>query len=80
MRFNEVKVEKINDVLHEAKKANPYHSKMMIGVGIKLMNGIDRTVVAIDNQGFGEIEDLGRIIEELQMLKDAIEAETGLEL
>ena len=80
MKFTDAKVEKINDVLHDMKKANPYHSKREIGIGIQIFNGVGKTIVAIDNTGFANVEDLGRVIEELQMLKEAIENETGLEL
>ena len=80
MKINDAKVERINDVLYDMKKANPYHSKIEIGVGIKIFNVLGKTVVAKDNIGIANVEDLGRVIEELQMLKETIENETGLEL
>lgn len=80
MKFKESKVERINEVTHDKKVLNPYHTFGVIGIGVGLFNTIDSTVVGIMNSQICEIDDLGRLIEELQMLKDSIEEETGLEL
>lgn len=80
MKFKESKVERINDVTHDKKVSNPYHTCGVIGIGVGLFNTIDSTVVGINNSEICNIDDLGRLIEELQMLKDSIEEETGLEL
>lgn len=79
MRFTEAKVEEINEVLSKKKKTKPI-SSTVTGIGVNIFNGVGKTIVARDNSGFCDIEDLGRMIEELQMLKEAIEEATGVEL
>lgn len=77
MKFTDSKIESINNTLDEKKRTNPYNGKV-IGIGINLNDGICGATVFKDNWGICSIEELGRMIEELTMLKEAIEEETGI--
>lgn len=81
MKFTESKIESINERLAEKKRSNPI-SKNVIGIGIKLEEGINGAT-AFSNSGtcgwaICTVEDLKRTIEELTMLKESIEEETGI--
>lgn len=81
MRFLAEKIEAINERLAEKKKSNPI-SRNVIGIGIKLGEGINGAT-AFSNLGNCDwqictVEDLKRTIEELTMLKESIEEETGV--
>lgn len=84
MRFTAEKIGAINERLAEKKKSNPI-SRNVIGIGIKLGEGINGAT-AFSNSGGNcdwsicAVEDLKRTIEELTMLKESIEEETGVVL
>lgn len=81
MRLAEVKIEAINNRLTEKKRENRIDNNT-IGIGIKLSDGLSGTSVVRNYSNMGwtlcDIDDLARTIEELTMLKEAIEEETGL--
>ena len=79
MKFTEKMAEIIDDNFTEKRKAKPIRG-CVIGLGIKMVNGINGASVARDDVVIGTVEELGRMIEEMQMLKAAIEEETGLVL
>ena len=79
MKFNEKTVNEINDTLVDKKRENPV-SRNVLGIGVNLRNSIDGSGAYLNNWQICKIDDLARIIEELTMLKEAIEEETGLEL
>lgn len=77
IKFNENTINKINDSLSAKKKANPIDSNVT-GIGVNLRDSLSGTSAFLNNWQICEIKDLGRMIEELTMLKEAIEEETGL--
>lgn len=79
MKFTDKKVNEIQEVLHEKKVDNPM-SRLVAGIGVGIDNVLGETHVMKDNNAICSIEDLGRMIEELTMLKEAIEEQTGIEL
>lgn len=74
MRLNEQTIIKINDVLTEKKRQNPIRPHVLSVLGIELY----ATSVCANEKYMFDIEDLGRAIEELQMLKESIEEVTGV--
>lgn len=78
MRFTDEKIKAINENLSAKKKANPisFHE---IGIGVNLRNSIMGVGAFKDNWQLCEIEDIDRLIEDLEMLRDAITEETGIE-
>ncbi len=79
MKFTEAKIETINNTCDEKKKANPI-SRHIIGLGIRLDNSLEGTIVLKNNWAICEVEELSQMIKELTMMKEAIEEETGLVL
>lgn len=79
MKFTEAKMEAIEKNFDNRLKANPI-SRHVIGTGINLTESLNGTAIAKNMMVFADVEDLGRVIKELQMLKEAIEEETGLVL
>ena len=77
VRFTEEKIEAISANLDEKKKAKGINT---IGMGVNLRNASFNTSVFFkDNWQLCEIEDISRLIEELEMLRDAITEEAGIE-
>ena len=79
MRFTEEKINAINEALLKKKKAKPI-SHNVIGIGVHINNSICNTFAFSNNWQICDIEDISRMIEELTMLKEAIEEETGIVL
>lgn len=79
MRFTEKTMDKINERLDEKKRENPIKGKI-IGLGVRLSEGLDGSIAIKDCVSVCSIEDLSRTIVELTMLKEAIEEETGIVL
>lgn len=80
MKFNNETFDKISEQLYRKKKADPIDGRT-IGMGVGLEDLFSkRTVIAVDGMIVCEIEELTRMIKELQMLKETIEEVTGLEL
>lgn len=77
MKFTEEKITAINGRLADKKRENPF-SFRQIGIGVNLDNSSSGATIFKDIMGFCNVEELSRMIEELQMLKEAIEEETGL--
>ena len=77
MKFTDEKLEVINENLAEKKKANPvdFHT---IGIGVNIQNSLMGVGAFKDNWQLCEIEDISRLIKELEMLRDAIAEETGV--
>ncbi len=79
MKFTQAKMEAIEKNYDNRLKANPIR-KHVVGIGINLTESLNGTAIAKNNMVFADVEELDRLIKELQMLKDAIEEETGLVL
>lgn len=77
MKFTDSKINDINNTLVLKKSANPLNGKA-IGIGIHVENGLRGATAFKDNWMICEIDELSRMIEELTMLKESIEEETGL--
>ena len=77
MKFTEEKIEAINNTCDEKKKANPICGKE-IGLGINLDGSVGETTVFKNNWAICTVEELSQMIKELNMMKEAIEEETGL--
>lgn len=81
MRLNEQTIIKINDVLEEKKRQNPIRPHVLSVLGIELFvldSSTNKVTVCANEKYMFDIEDLGRAIEELQMLKESIEEVTGV--
>lgn len=78
MKFNANKMQDINNKLYAMKKNNPLNN-IAVGIGINIKNGIEGATIYRDNWEVCNITELNRMIEELTMLKVAIEEETGIE-
>lgn len=74
MNFTDQKMGEINATLAEMKKNYPYELK----VGISLCDSIGGAHILKDGMAFCSIDDLGGLIEELQMLRAAIKKESGV--
>lgn len=72
MTFKREKVDAINERLNSSRNRR--------SLGIELTNSLKGTGIVKDHMVFAEVDELGRLIEELQMLKSVIEDETGLDL
>lgn len=79
MRFTEKTMAKINERLDEKKRENPIKGNV-IGLGVRLSEGLNGSIAIKDCVSVCSIEDLSRTIVELTMLKEAIEEETGIVL
>ena len=77
MRFTEQTIENINNALTEKKKNNRLCNNEL-GIGVNLSSSINGASAFINNWQICEVDKLNRMIEELTMLKEAIEEETGL--
>ena len=78
--FTNEKFNEINETLHYKKRDNRFNDTT-IGIGVGLTMCYDDEVIVTQNgHTVCELYELGRMIEELTMLKDAIEEETGLVL
>lgn len=77
IEFKENMIEKIGKTLEASKKQNPMKGSC-IGIGINLKNSLSGSTVFKDNWEICKVDELTRMIEELTMLKKAIETETGL--
>lgn len=77
MKLNETKLKAIDKRFTKLKRENPIDS-YCIGIGIELIDGLHGSSLCKNGVVFADAEELGRMIEELQMLKQAIEEETGL--
>lgn len=78
MKFNANKMQDINNKLYTMKKNNPLNN-VVVGIGINIKNGIEGVTIYRDCWEICNITELNRMIEELTMLKVAIEEETGIE-
>lgn len=79
MKLTTTMLEKVEENLHEKKKANPLRGKIL-GIGVNLRNSMNGATVFKNNYGVCSLEELSRMIEELTMLKEAIEEEAGIVL
>lgn len=70
MNFTAKKMSDINKRYNETTKAN--------GLGIELVDGSRGASMCKNGMVFASVEELSRLIADLQMLKDVIEDETGL--
>ena len=77
IRFTEEMEKRIDINLGEKKKANPVSGKV-IGIGINIKDSLGGATVFKDNWGICTVNELSRMIEELTMLKEAIQEETGI--
>lgn len=77
MRFSETKLKDIDDRFTQMKMENPI-DRYRVGIGVELVDGIHGATLCKNGLAFADVEELGRMIEELQMLKKAIETETGI--
>lgn len=77
MKFTDATIDRINNKLLDKKKANPV-SSTEAGIGIFIGNGLHGSSAIRNNTVICTLEDLDRTIEELTMLKEAIEEETGI--
>lgn len=77
MRFSETKMKDIDDRFTQMKMENPI-DRYRVGIGIELVDGLRGATLCKNGLAFADVEELGRMIEELQMLKEAIETETGI--
>lgn len=77
MKFTEEKIKSIDEAMFEKLKENPMAGRA-VGIGVHLDNTPSGAWIYKNIMGFCKVEELGRVIEELQMLKEAIEEETGL--
>lgn len=79
MMFTEEKTKDINNRLYEMKKAMPINGKL-VGLGINIDTTMGKTSVYKNNWGLCDLDELGQMIKELTMLKQAVEEKTGLVL
>ena len=77
MKLTMKAIEKVNENLWNKKKENPMNGSV-IGIGVNMHDSFGGATVFKDNWGLCELEELGRMIDELTMLKEAIEEETGV--
>lgn len=77
MRFSETKMKDIDGRFTQMKMENPI-DRYRVGIGIELVDSIRGATLCKNGLVFADVEELGRMIEELQMLKEAIESETGI--
>ena len=77
MKLTQSKIESINKAIDEKKKANPMNHGE-VGIGINVHDSIGGLTVFKNNWGVCTIEELGRMIEELTMVKEALEEECGI--
>lgn len=80
MKFTKDMEERIDKALTDKKKEMPYRrgKGAIIGIGVGLFSDPFTTDVYRDDKWICELEDLSRMIEELTMLKEAIEEESGI--
>ena len=79
MKFTEKKLEEIDRRFSAKLRENPIKDHV-IGMGVSLHPEDTYTMVCCCDDRIVEVNSLSRLIEELQMLKEAIEEETGLVL
>lgn len=80
MKFTAKALDNINAALDAKKRENPidHHE---IGIGVNIKNDMIMGATAFKNNwAVCTVDELSRMIEELTMLRDAIEEETGVML
>lgn len=80
MKFREELESRIDIAMTNKKKATPYMNgkSVAIGIGVGLISDPFSTEVYRDGNWVCGLDELSRMIEELTMLKEAIEEEAGI--
>lgn len=73
MKITDAKVEAINNRINQLKKFED-------GLGINIDTTCGKTSIYKKNWGICDLEELSQMIKELNLLKQAVEEETGLVL
>ena len=75
MKFTEQLIGRIERNADNKKKKSRYR----VGLGLNVQNSIGGATIFANNWGICEIEELQQMIDELTIMKQAIEEETGIE-
>lgn len=76
MRFTDEALEKIEKTYAEVQKET---GKSQFYMGLRVDNNLSRPGVYTNNWGICDLEDIDHMIEELQLMKEAVKRATGVE-
>ena len=74
MKINEMFLEKIEKNADKKKKNSPYK----VGLGLNVKNSLGGATVFTNGWAICTVEELQQMIDELTIMRDAIEEETGI--
>lgn len=77
MRLSTEMHDRVEKAFDEKKKANPINHRVL-GLGIDMYTGFEGTDVYRNGHYVCSLEELSRMAEELTMLKESVEEQTGV--